>query len=113
MNNSRDNSNPSPSFFGAPRTRLGWWSIVLSSSFFALFLAWLMYVKATPKVRPTFFSDPLHAFLLIGASATAIIGGILGLLALVAKRERSFTILLSILVGGFVLFWTIAELGGH
>jgi hypothetical protein len=43
--------------------------------------------------RPTFFSDPLHALLLLSAAA-GITGAIFGALAIVSKRERSFMILL-------------------
>ncbi len=43
----------------------------------------------------------------------AICGAIIGALTLVAKRERSFMILLSVLLGAFVLYWTIAQLRGH
>jgi hypothetical protein len=96
-----------------PRTRLGWWSIGLATTFLVLFVLWLLYVQATPMARPTFFSDPLHAVLILGAAAAAIAGAIVGVLALVAKRERSFIILLSVLLGAFVLYWTIAELMGH
>ena len=63
--------------------------------------------------RPTFFSDPLHAVLILGAAAAAITGAIVGALALVVKRERSLWVLLSVLLGAFVLYWTIGELAGH
>ena len=38
--------------------------------------------------------------------------GIVGVLAIVAKRERSFLIMLSILVGAVDLLWTIGSLLG-
>ena len=113
MSNSQDGSSRSPSFVGMPQTRLGWWSIGLAIKFLALFGIWLLYVQATPMARPTFFSDPLHAILILGAAAAAISGAIVGALTLVAKRERSFMILLSVLLGAVVLYWTIAELMGH
>jgi uncharacterized integral membrane protein len=113
MSNIQDGSSRSPSFVGMPRTRLGWWSIGLATTFLVLFVLWLLYVQATPMARPTFFSDPLHAVLILGAAAAAITGAIVGVLALVAKRERSLIILLSVLLGAFVLYWTIAELMGH
>jgi uncharacterized integral membrane protein len=113
MSNSQDCSGRSPGFVGMPRTRLGWWSIGLAITFLALFVLWLLYVQATPIARPTFFSDPLHAFLILGAAAAAITGAIVGALALVAKREQSFMLVLSILLGVFVLYWAIAELMGH
>ena len=108
MSNGEDGPSPSPRFVGMPRSRPGWWSIGLAILFLALFVAWLLYVRATPVARPTFFSDPLHACLLLGAAGAAITGAIMGVLALVAKRERSFLILLSVLLGAFVLYWTIA-----
>jgi hypothetical protein len=78
-----------------------------------LFPTWLLYVNAMPMPRPTFFSDPLHAVLLIGASVAAILGGILGELAFVARHERSCAIFLSVILGVLVVFWTIAERIGH
>src|SRR5919109_817117 len=82
----------SPSFVGMPRSRLGRWSIGLAVQFLGLFAAWLLYVQATPIPRPTFFSDPLHACLLLGVAAAGITGAIVGVLAFAAKRERSFLI---------------------
>ena len=113
MSNRQDGSSRSPSFVGMPRTWLGWWSIGLAITFLVLFVLWLLYVQATPMARPTFFSDPLHAVLILAAAAAAITGAIVGALALVAKRERSLMILLSVLLGAIVLYWTIAELMGH
>ena len=113
MGNNQNGSSQRSSFTGLPQTRTGWWSIGLAITFMALFGLWLLYVQATPMSRPTFFSDPLHAVLILSAATAAIIGAIAGALALVAKRERSFMILLSVLLGAFVLYWTIAELLGH
>jgi hypothetical protein len=99
---------------GLPGTRLGRWSTSLAIAFFVLFPLWLFYaLSLRPIPRLTFFSDPLHAFLLLGAAAAAITSAIVGALAIVAKRERSFTVLLSVLMGAFVLYWTIGELMGH
>jgi hypothetical protein len=112
MSNSQDDPSRSPSFVGMPRSRLGSWSIVLAVLFLALFAAWLLYVQANPIARPTFFSDPLHACLLLGAAAAGIAGAIVGVLALVTKRERSLMILVSVLLGAFVLYWTVGSLAG-
>src|SRR5437667_10338043 len=98
MNNSPVGPSRSPSFVGMPRSRLGWWSTGLAVLFLGLFVAWLLYVWATPIARPTFFSDPLQACLLLGAAAAAITGAIVGVLALAAKLERSVLILLSVLL---------------
>ena len=112
MSNSPDGPSRSPSFVGMPRSRLGWWSIGLATLFLGLLVAWLLYVVATPIARPTFFSDPLAACLYVGATVPAISGAVVGVLAFVAKRERSFLIVLSVLLGAVVLYWTIGSLAG-
>jgi hypothetical protein len=112
MNKNPDGPSRSPSFVDVPRSQLGWWSIGLAVLFLGLFVAWLLYVRATPIARPTFFSDPLQACLYIGATAAAISGAIVGVLAFVARRERSVLILLSVLLGAVVLYWTIGTLAG-
>ncbi len=98
---------------GMPQTRPGWWSVGLEIAFFVLFAVWLLYVQATPIARPTFFSDPVHAFLILSAAGAAITGAGVGLLAIVAKGDRSFTIFLSVVLGALVLFWSTAEVIGH
>ena len=114
MSNIQDGSSRRSSFFGKPQTRLGWWSCALANIFLVLLLLWLFYGLVLRRIpRPTFFSDPLHAVLLLSAVAAAIGGGIVGTIALAVKRERSLTVLLSVLIGAFVLYWTIAELMPH
>lgn len=101
------------SLLATPRTRLGWYSLVCAILFFLLFAVWLLYISSTPIARPTFFSDPVHAVLILAAAASAIIGAVLGLLALLLKNERSVLVVFSVALGGLVLFSTIAEWMGH
>ena len=109
MSNIQDGSSRRPSFFGNAQTRLGWWSCALANTFLVLFVLWLFYGLVLRRIpRPTVFSDPLQAVLLLSAAAAAIGGGIVGTIALAVKRERSLTVLLSVLLGAFVLYWTIA-----
>jgi len=113
MNPPDADADRGPRFEGVARTRLGRWSVGLALAFLALLVLFQVYARAVRIPRPTFFSDPLNAALLLGAAGAAIGGGIVGALALMLKHERSFAVLLSVLVGGFVLLWTIAELVGH
>jgi len=113
MHKNQASDRKCPSLVGMPRTLVGWWSTGLVVAFIAFFALWQVYVRATPpRPRPTFFSDPLQAFLILSAATTAIAGAILGVLALTLKRERSYLIILSIIIGSFVLYWTIGELMG-
>ena len=96
-----------------PHTPLGTWASRLSGAFVLLFASWLLYVAATPMSRPTFFSDPIHAVILLAAVAAAIAGGVVGLGAIVVKRDVTILTLASVALGGFVLWWMIAEIIGH
>ena len=101
-----------PRFLGLPRTRFGWSSIVLAAAFFVFF--WLFWLQRNaPRDRSTFFSDPINALLLISAVASAITGGVTAVAAIIRKRERSFLLLPTLLLGIFVLFFTVGELIGH
>ena len=106
----RDNR---PAFLGPPRTRAGWLSVGLAGGFFALFAAWLAYSNATPVARPTFFSDPIHAVLLLAAVASAESGLIVGVVTVLRGRERSLALLPGLLLGVVVLLLTIGEIRGH
>lgn len=113
MSNGQEGTRRAGRFGAAPQTRLGQAATRLAAAFFVLFTLWLIYVGVTPKERPTFLSDPVHAVLILAAAAAAVAGGIVGTLALVVKGERSVITVLSVLVGAFVLYWTTAELVGH
>ncbi|HSM34759.1 MAG TPA: hypothetical protein VK837_00050 [Longimicrobiales bacterium] len=113
MSNDEGGTSKPARFFATPQTRIGQWSVGLAVAFLVLFMLWLFYIGATPKARPTFFSDPVHAVMLLGAAASAVAGAVLGAVAIAAKRERSYMVLLSVLVGSFVLWWAIAEAIGH
>ena len=95
---------------GIPLTAMGRWSAGLSIAFLALFGVWLLYVTLRPISRPTFFSDPVHAVLILTAAATAVAGGAFGVAAVVAQGERSFAMGGSILLGAYVLYWVVANI---
>ena len=102
-----------PALLGMPRTRAGWWSLGLALGFVVLFAAWLAYIKMIPRSRPTFFSDPVHVVLLLSSVASAVSGLVVGLVTVVRGRERSLALLPAMLIGLFVLLWTLAELSGN
>ena len=96
-----------------PQTTKGRFSVYLCILFFVLFAAFLFYMELRPMERPTLFYDPLAGVLLLSTAVSGIFGGLLGGVALTDGRERSVLVFISLLVGGFVLFWTIAEIIGH
>ncbi len=96
-----------------PVTQTGQWAVRFCVAFLLLFLAWWAYVRATPIARPTFFSDPIHAVLIIAAAFAAVAGMVLGLISFLKDKEKSWLPGISILVGALVLYWSVAELVGH
>jgi hypothetical protein len=95
-----------------PSTPLGWWSVGLVVLFIA-FMAFVMFWGPQPgHDRRTFFSDPVMAFAFLGASASGIATGVVAAIALL-KRERSVIVGLAFLLGVFILYVTLAQLGGH
>jgi hypothetical protein len=96
-------------FSGPPTTTLGWWSILLE-------IAFLMALGATAAwiaLGPQSSDAPLTAPLLLALSATAVVGISVGITAAVAifrKGERSIHDVLSLLLGGMVLFIVARQL---
>ena len=82
----------------------------LSVAFLVLFPVWLLYVMLVRIDRPTFFSDPVQAALILLAATAGSAGGIIGALSLAWKRERSLIVFAATALGTFVLWWTILEL---
>lgn len=97
-------------FLALPSTGWGHWSFRLLVVFLTLFPTWLAYSMFRRIPRPTFFSDPLHAILLLTAAGAAVLGAILGAWAVMGRGERSILTFLSILIGGFVGWWGGAEI---
>ncbi len=90
---------------------MGWSAIGLTAAFF-VFLGLLRLRRGTAGDPALLPSDPLGALLLLGAAASAIGGGVEAVLANALRRERSFFLIPSVLLGLLVLFFTIGELLG-
>ena len=111
--NHPSNRTPRPKLLGLPRSGLGWSSIWLALAFFVIMWLFRLYASTSTRYRPTFFSDPLNALLLITASLAGISSGVTALLALIFKRERSLLLVLMVIFGALVALFTLSELVGH
>jgi len=88
--------NPTSSHFcGVPHTKLGWWSVGLGGLFTLLFISVL-----NEWIR---FSGFL--IMVMGVSA-----GILTLIALIWKKERSWMIWFVLLPGLFAILFSLGEI---
>jgi hypothetical protein len=85
----------SSTFLGTPHSRLGWWSVGLTILFVTLF------VSVT--------NDLLHfsGFLTM---TLGVIAGIVTLVALAWKRERSWLVWLMLLPGLFAIAFSLGEI---
>jgi hypothetical protein len=92
-----------------PSTIFGKWAGWLLGLFMALLALFFGLVEAGQRGGETIFSNLALAIPGLGAAASAIAGGVLGVYAL-KHRDRSVVVILAILVGMFVLFWTAAEI---
>ena len=98
---------------GFPSTRLGQWSLVAVFVFFVLLAIFFALVASGEGGGATFFSNPLMAGLLIAAGIAGVAGGVLALVAIVWKGERSLLVFAVLLLGLFVLFFAVGEIAGH
>ena len=82
-------------FLGMPRTRLGWWSVGLTLPFIFLFV--------------TVINEWIHfsGFLTI---TLGVIAGVVTLIALIWKRERSWLVWIMLIPGLFAILFAIGEL---
>ena len=93
-----------------PKTLLGKISIV-SIVFFFIFLGiFFIFIVSGEKGGDTFFSN-------LKLSVPAVLTGIsgigaffTGIIGIIIRRERSFFVLLSTVIGFFVLLWIIMEI---
>jgi len=90
-----------------PSTRLGWWSVGLAATFAVLFIINSALIMSATVVTPS-SQVVLPSFgiymLLCGLAA-----GIIGLIAVIRRHERSWLVWLAILIGLFVLVLVLGE----
>jgi hypothetical protein len=82
------------SFLKLPRTRLGWWAVGLTALFVVLFIS----------ITTELFHFP--GFLTMGLG---VVAGILTLLAILWRGERSWLVWLMLLPGGFAALFALGE----
>ena len=96
-------------FFAPPSTRLGRWAAALAAIFAVLYLLkghlFVSQLVVIPESANTVIMPAFGIFMLLCGLAS----GIVGLLAVIRKGERSWMVWLPILFGLFVLLLVIGE----
>ena len=95
-------------FLGRPSTRFGWWSVGLGVTFVVLFI-----INAAMFMTPTgdgLWRQVVLPFYGIFMLLCGLAAGIVGLIAVIRRGERSWAVWLTILPGLFVLFLLLGEI---
>lgn len=96
-----------------PRSRPGVWSVMFGVGFVLMETVFFMLVAAGQRGGATFWSNPLLSLPTVAAAVCGLAAGIGALTALTFRRDRAVVLVLPLLLGLFVLVFTIGELGGH
>lgn len=89
------------------------WSLSLDALFAVLLLVFFVLVASGQRGGTTFFSNPLLSVTLLLTAGSAIAGGVIATVALFRPGQRSLVLLIPVVVGAFVLYFTLAEVLGH
>jgi len=94
-------------FLSTPSTKLGRWSVALAATFAALFI-----INATvfmPSIVEVPWRQTVLPFYGIAMMACGLAAGIVGLIAVIRRRERSWLVWLSLLNGLMVVAFVLGE----
>jgi hypothetical protein len=98
----------SSSFRQRPRTRPGWWAVGLMEAFVVMFVINSTVFMRLPGNAPWQHALlPFYGILMILCGLSA---GIVGLISVIRKHERSWLVWLTILTCAFVLFLLVGEI---
>ena len=75
-----------------------------------MFLERTIKIAQGPMERSSFFSDPLHAILLILAGLSGASAFVIGLIAVIKDKERAIPVFLTTLLGLFITLFGLGEI---
>jgi hypothetical protein len=92
-----------------PSTRLGWWSVSLAAVFVVMYIINTVVFMPTAQDPIPLWRQTLLPFYGIFMMLCGLASGVVGLMAGIGKRERSWLVWLTILPGAFVLLFVLGE----
>jgi len=93
-----------------PKTKLGKWSAGLFGAFVLVMILFYLLIGGGQTGGDTFFSNWVLAISILLAAACGVGGFIVGLVAIIKKRERNWLVFIAVGIGAFVTFFFAAEL---
>jgi len=97
----------SSSLWHRPATRVGWWAVCLTCVYIVMIIinsAVFMQLEENTPMQLALL--PYYGILML---LCGLAGGILGLIALIVKHDRSWMVWLTLLPGAFVVFLLLGE----
>ncbi len=95
------------SIIGWPSTRLGWWSVGLAATFAVLFIInSTVFMPSTVEVPWRQVVLPFYGIAMLSCGLAV---GIVGLIAMIRRHERSWLVWLTMLLGLMVLFFVLDQ----
>lgn len=103
-------THSSSSFLQRPGTRMGWWAAGLAAAFVVmLIISAIVVVPASEVTSNVGWRQTWLPFWFIFMLLCGLAAGVVGLIAVIKKHERSWLVWLTILLGAFVLFLVLFE----
>jgi hypothetical protein len=95
-----------------PKTTIGKWSVGLIGAFFILLMAGSLVASATGGGGETFFDNIPLSLTMLGAVVSGVLAGVVGLVAVIKKRERAVLVYIAILIGLMITVFMLGEFIG-
>ena len=92
-----------------PKSHLGKWSTRLIAAFVVFFVEFQLLVALGQRGGETFFSNLALTIPILLAGTSGVLAFLTGLTGVIRKREQSILVFLAMLVGLFVLLFSIGE----
>ena len=92
-----------------PKTKLGKLSTGLIGAFIVFIVAFQLLVASGQRGGETFFSNLVLAIPILLAGTSGVFAFAIGLTGVIRNRERSILVFLAILIGLFVLLFSLGE----
>jgi hypothetical protein len=92
-----------------PKSYLGKWSIGLIAAFAVFFVIFQLLVASGQRGGETFFSNLALTIPILLAGTSGVLSFLIGLIGVIRNRERSILVFLAMLVGFFILLFSIGE----
>ena len=92
-----------------PKSYVGKWSIGFIAAFIVFFVIFQLLVVSGQRGGETFFSNLALTIPILLAGISGVLAFFTGIIGVIRNRERSILVFLAMLIGFFILLFSIGE----